>query len=160
MIRGNFILCPVRKQIQSSLTHVDNLAYAIELYLAKTDSVSLQIFNISDDKPYFLRELMQQITSAIEKRQLTCLPFSRTILDIFLYINSKTHLFKNISQPVLDSFNINSILDITKIRKEQNYLPARNIQNSYKEIAEWVGTFGSSREYLKMLPEATWRGHL
>lgn len=159
MIRGRFLFCPVRKEIQSSLTHIDNLGYAIELYLARSASATFRIYNISDDKPYFLKEIALLITSAIENRQLTILPFSRQLFDILLYINNKRRLNKNISQQVLDSFSMNSILDISKIRSELNYSPIRSLQNSCQEIANWVGSYGGSRAYLKKLSDAPWSGY-
>lgn len=157
LIRGNFLLCPLKKHIQTSLTHIDNVAYAIDLFLAQRNSAPLQIFNLTDDKPYFLRELVLQLASAVEKHKLTLVPIPPSVLDIFLYLNSKTNMIKNISQPVLNSLNRNTILDISRIRKELNYNPIKNFQNSCSEIADWVDTFGGRQSYLKQLPNAPWK---
>lgn len=160
LIRGNFILCPFKKHIQSSLTHVDNVAYAIELFLAQTNPIPLQIFNITDDKPYFLRKLAQQISSVIEKHQLTLIPLSKPVLKMFLYLNSKIPIVKNISPLVLNSLDRDAILDISRIRKELNYKPSKNFQNSWVEITDWVSKLGGKQSYLKQLPDAPWIGLL
>lgn len=157
LVRGKFFLCPLRKQIKTSLTHIDNVAYAIDLFIAKKNSAPLQIYNIADAEPYSLREILLQLASAVEKRKLILLPIPATVLDIFLILNSKTGIIKNISQPVLRSTNTNTVLDISRITKELNYIPIKSFYNSYTEIAKWIDSFGGRKNYLKQLPYAPWK---
>lgn len=156
LVRGNFFLCSIRKQIQTSLTHIDNIAYAIDLFIAKKNSAPLQIYNIADAEPYSLREIVLQLASAIEKRKLTLLPVPAPILDMFLVLNSKAGIIKNKNQPVLRSLNTNTVLDISRITKELNYIPIKSFHNSYSEIAEWIDSLGGSKNYLQQLPYAPW----
>ncbi len=156
LIKGRFLFCPFKRNTQSSLTHIDNIGYAIELYLAQKDQNQLQIFNITDEKPYFLRNLAKECTSAIEKRQLIPITVPASLMKVLLFLKSKTGSASNISKPVLRSMGNNSVLDISKIKRELNYRPSKNFQNSCAEIVGWVDSFGSSGNYLKQLSEAPW----
>jgi nucleoside-diphosphate-sugar epimerase len=156
LVKGNFLLCPFKKDIQGSLTHIDNIGYAINLYLAQKEHSKLQIYNISDEKPYLLRELALECLSLLEKQKLIPLSIPGPLMNLLLLINSKTNLFKSISMPVLNSLTRNAVLDISKIKQELKYQPSKNFYNSYTEIAEWIDSFGGSDSYLKQLAEAPW----
>ena len=156
LVKGRFLLCPFKRSTQSSLTHVDNIGYAIELYLAQKDQPQLQIFNITDEKPYFLRELALECSSAVEKRKLLPLSLPISLMKVFLFLNPRTGLGSNISKPVFRSMGNNSVLDISRIKKELKYKPSKNFQNSCAEIACWVDSFGGPTNYIKQLSEAPW----
>jgi nucleoside-diphosphate-sugar epimerase len=156
LVKGQFLLCPFKKNAQSSLTHIDNVGHAIDLYLGQNDQPSLQIFNVTDEKPYFLRELALQCTSAVEKRNLVPLSLPESLMSVFLFLNSKTGLGNNISKPVLRSMGCHSVLDISRIKNELKYNPSKNFQNSCDEIAHWVESLGGSKKYLKHLSDAPW----
>ncbi len=156
LVKGKFLLCPFKKTTQSSLTHVDNIGYAIELYLAQRDQKQLQIFNVTDEKPYLLRDLALECASTVEKRKLVPLSLPGPLMRMFLLMNSKAGVVKNISKPVLRSMEHNSVLDISRIKRELNYSPSKNFHNSCSEIANWVDSFGTSKSYLKQLTEAPW----
>ncbi|MEJ7780887.1 MAG: NAD(P)-dependent oxidoreductase [Daejeonella sp.] len=157
LIKGKFLLCPFKKSIQGSLTHIDNIGYAIDLYLAQKDQAQLNIFNITDEKPYFLKEIALECLSAVEKKRLLPLEIPSPLLKILLMINSKTNILKNMSRPVLNSFSQNAVLDISRIQQELKYMPSRNFQNSCSEIAVWINSFGSSQAYMKQLADAPWK---
>ncbi|MEJ7693043.1 NAD(P)-dependent oxidoreductase [Daejeonella sp.] len=156
LVQGKFLLCPFRKGAQSSLTHVDNIGYAIELYLEQTEPAQLQIFNITDDQPYLLRDLAVDCSSAVEKRKLLPLTLPESLVKMLLFLNSKNNPANIISKPVLKSMGNNSVLDISKIKNELKYQPSKNFHNSCAEIVSWVDSFGSSKNYLKQLSEAPW----
>ena len=156
LIKGKFLLCPFKRNTQSSLTHIDNIGYAIELYLNQKGQDQLQVFNITDEKPYFLRDLALECSSAVEKRKLVPLSVPASLMKVLLFLNSKTDSVNNFSKPVLRSMGNNSVLDISKIKQELNYSPSKNFQNSCAEIVGWVESFGSSKNYLKQLSEAPW----
>jgi len=156
LIKGRFLLCPFKKNMQSSLTHVDNIGYAIELYLAQKDQAQLQVFNITDEKPYTLRDLSLKCSSAVENRKLIPLSLPSSLMKVLLFLNANPKQGSNTSKPVLRSIKNSSILDISRIKKELKYNPPRNFQNSFAEIAEWVHSFGSSTNYLKHLSDAPW----
>lgn len=156
LVKGKFLLCPFKKNILSSLTHVDNVGYAIELYMEQTDQPQLQIFNITDEKPYFIRELALECTSAVEKRRLVPLFLPHSLMKLFLFLNKRTGISDSISKPVLRSIASNSVLDISRIKEELKYRPSKNFHNSCNDIAGWVNSFGSSAHYLKHLSDAPW----
>lgn len=156
LVKGKFLLCPFKTDIQGSLTHIDNVGYAIDLYLAQKNHSKLQIYNISDEKPYLLREVALECLSALEKRKLIPLSIPGPLMNVLLLINSKTNLVKGISRPVLSSLTRNAVLDISRIKQELNYQPSKNFYNSCAEIAGWIDSFGGSDSYLKQLPDAPW----
>jgi nucleoside-diphosphate-sugar epimerase len=156
LVKGKYLLCPFKKQTQSSLTHVDNIGYAIELFLKQRNQPSLQIFNITDEKPYYLKELALDCSARVEKREFVPLSLPRPLLDLFMFFNSKGTATHNMSKPVLNSLGKNGVLDISRIKHDLNYNPSKNFQNSCKEIVAWIDTFGSSKNYLKNLSNAPW----
>lgn len=155
LVRGSYLICPFKRNIQSSLTHVDNVGYAIELFFGQENSPPVQIFNISDEEPYFLRDLLLQCSRAVKKKQLRAISPPPFLLHMLIRVSSGLYK-KNTSQPVLKSFDGNTILDISAIRKQLNYRPVKNFQNSCTEIAGWLDTFGSPENYLKQLSDAPW----
>lgn len=156
LVKGKFLLCPFKKDTQSSLTHVDNIGYAIDLYLAKNDQKPLQIFNITDEKPYVLKDLALECASAVKKVKLVPLSLPEPLMRMFLLMNSKSGILKNISKPVLRSVGHSSVLDISLIKRELKYSPTKNFHNSCSEIASWVDSFGTPNSYLQQLTEAPW----
>jgi nucleoside-diphosphate-sugar epimerase len=156
LVKGRFLLCPFSKDTQSSLTHVDNIGYAIELYLAKTEHKPLQIFNITDEKPYFLKDLALECASSLKKIRLVPLPLPGPLLRVFLLMNSRSGKLKNISKPLLRSMGHSCVLDISLIKRELKYQPTKNFQNSCTEIANWVDSFGTPKSYLQQLTDAPW----
>jgi nucleoside-diphosphate-sugar epimerase len=156
LVKGKFLLCPFNKATQSSLTHVDNIGYAIELYLAKTDHKPFQVFNITDEKPYFLRELALECASSVKKIRLVPLPLPGPLMRIFLLMNSRGGTLKSISKPLLRSMGNSCVLDISLIKRELKYQPTKNFHNSCAEIAGWVNSFGNSNSYLQQLTDAPW----
>lgn len=156
LVKGNFLLCPFKKETQSSLTHIDNIGYAIDLYLARKDQKQFQVFNITDEKPYLLWELALECASAVKKVNLIPLGLPAPIVRMFLLLNTKKGVVRNISKPVLQSMENNSVLDISLIKRELNYRPTKNFHNSCSEIASWVHSFGTPNSYLKQLIDAPW----
>ncbi|WP_411272848.1 NAD-dependent epimerase/dehydratase family protein [Daejeonella sp.] len=156
LVKGKFLLCPFKSNTQGSLTHVDNVGYAIELYMEQKNQPKLQIFNITDEKPYLLRELALECISAVEKRKLVPLSLPESLMKAFLFLNPRSRIGDMISKPVLKSIGSNSILDISRIKEELKYRPPKNFHNSCEDIAVWVHSFGSSKKYLKRLSDAPW----
>lgn len=156
LVKGRFLLCPFKEEAQSSLTHVDNIGYGIELYLAQRDQPPLQIFNITDEKPYVLRELAIECSSAVTKRKLIPISLPNSLINLLLSLNSPKGLAPGISRPVLKSMGSSSILDISRIKKELKYSPTRNFGNSCSEISTWIGSFGTPKNYLNRLNDAPW----
>jgi len=93
------------------------------------------------------------LASTVEKHKIRLVPFSPSFLDFFIHINSKTSIINNISPPVLNSLNRNTILNISKIKNELKYNPTKNFHNSCAEIANWVDKFGGRKKYLKKVAE-------
>lgn len=155
LVKGRFFLCPFKRNTQSSLTHIDNIGYAIGLYLEQHHAPKFQVFNITDEKPYNLRNLAIECSSALTKRKMIPLSLPLPVMRYFINQQPASDIEKNISKPF---FNLtrSTVLDISRIKKELNYNPTKNFQNSCSEIAEWLDTFGSTQTYLQQLQNAPW----
>lgn len=156
LVKGKFLLCPFKRNTQGSLTHVDNVGYAIELFIEQKNQPKLQIFNITDETPYILRDLALECISAVEKRKLIPVSLPDSLMKIFILLNHRSGVSDIVSKTVLKSIGSNSILDISRIKQELKYRPSKNFHNSCVDIAGWVDSFGSSTAYLKRLSEAPW----
>lgn len=156
LVKGNFLFCPFKSHTKSSLTHVDNIGYAIELYIKQANTPQFQIFNITDEKPYFLKQLALDCTSAVEKRKLVPITLPASLMKLFSFLNSHQIKSSNSSRPVLQPVGDHSVLDISRIKEVLKYNPSKNFYNSYTEIAGWVDSFGNSTSYRKRLADAPW----
>lgn len=156
LVKGNYLLCPFKKTTQSSLTHVDNIGYAIELFLGQPNPAPLQVFNITDEKPYQLKELALECSSKVEKRNFKPLSLPKPLMDLYLFLNKKSLFANQMSKPLFNSLSKNAILDISKIKHDLKYKPSKNFHNSCDEITAWIDSFGSSKNYLKSLDNAPW----
>ena len=156
LISGNLLLCPVRDNIHTSLTHVDNIGYAIELFIDKKDAKPINIYNICDEKPYSLKDLMLITASSVWKKQFKPVYIPRFILELVLFVNTRMHNYKTISRPVVDSLNKNAVLDTWRIRKELGYMPQNTFDKTLPQIIKWIDSFGGAKEYIKRPQEALW----
>ncbi len=131
-VYGALFFCPIKKNILTSLTHVDNIAYAIKLFLEQANAPALQIFNIADNQPYHLRTLMIDILSAATRKKLKVIQVPVIRLRLFVILKTKLNHFKKTSPIAVHYFKKSSVLDISKIKQELNYKPSWHF---YKEIA-------------------------
>ncbi len=125
--------CPIKKRVITSLTHVDNIADAIKLFLEQVDAPELQIFNITDDRPYYLRKLMINILSEVTQKRLKVIQLPVVSFKLLSILNTKLNQFKKLNPLIVNSLQINSILDISKIKQELNYKPSRYFYNFLSE---------------------------
>src|SRR5690606_31184002 len=125
LITGNRLLCPVPGDVISSMTHVENIGYAIELFIQQGPAAPVSIYNICDESPCPLQDIMVETASLLKGKKLKPLQVPDFLLDSMLFLNSKTLHYKTVSKPVIDSLKKNAVLDISKIKSQLGYQPTR-----------------------------------
>ncbi len=151
MIKRHTVFIPTNNTIQTSATHIENLAYAIGLFLNQRNKPVLQVFNIADDEVYSLKAMSLKILSAVEGGNLNVVPIPLAVVKAISFFNPKrvsTLAFKAITQ--------NSILDLKNIKKSLNYNPLYTFDNSYTEIGKWINSLGGKNVYMKNLKDVPW----
>lgn len=154
LVKFQKILCPVDNEITTSATHVDNLAYAIELFLKQNGTSKFQVFNIADKSIYKLKDIILKTIFAVEGRSLPVVDISLwpRILPVF----SKIVRSKHLTPIALMALTENSVLDLGSITKTLNYDPKQNFDNSYCKIGKWIKALGGKKDYIKSITDAPW----
>ena len=156
LLKGDTIFCTVDKNVKSSLTHVENIAYAIELFINQRDAENLQFFNVTDDEEYPLCDSIIELLSAIEGRHLSLISIPSTALNAIDRIYSKLTFLKQLNPALFQSIHKNSVLNLHCIRQKLVYKPKRNLHNSIAEIAKWIKYVGGKKAYSEQLSSAPW----
>lgn len=156
LLKGHTIFCTVDRKVKTSLTHVENIAYAIELFLHQKDGENLQIYNVTDDEEYPICESIVELLSVIEGRQLELINIPSTALNAIDRIYSKLTFLKQLNPALFQSIHKNSVLNLNCIRKNLVYKPPRNLHNSINEIARWIKYVGGKKAYNAQLSAAPW----
>jgi len=151
LVKDGTIFSPVDKNIKTSLTHIENIAYAIGLFFRQKEAESLQIYNVADESVYLLTDTIREILSAIEDHPLHVVHVPLKPLSAIDKLYSKLHFIKKLHPAILDAIHQNSVLDLHCIQKGLHYKPGRNFQNSVAEIAGWIKSMGGKKAYLQQL---------
>ena len=152
MIKAGVIICPVADHIETSATHVDNLAYAIDLFLNQPKQPAFQVLNIADDCVYKLQNLIAKTLATVEGRKLRLINISK----LLPYMSGKIQLSKDLSPIALKALSTNSVLDLTNIKKSLVYSPSTTFGESCLELGKWIKSIGGKKAYLKSLNEVPW----
>jgi 2-alkyl-3-oxoalkanoate reductase len=150
LVRNNKMIRAGSMNVKLSMTHFENFAIAIESCIY-ADKKGLHIYNVADDETYVLYDVVKKLLSEIYSRELT---EKRLPLWVFkwmsiLKVGEATPLFLNTVSKSL-------ALDISKIKREMNYAPVLNFDNSLKEIADWVNVVGGIEVVKRADPRLAW----
>ena len=151
LVRWQTIFYPANNRLQTSATHINNIAYAIELFLSWQNKSPLQLFNIADDQVYSLKDLTLKMLNAVEGRSLSVVNVPLSVLRSLANINPK-----RVSPLALKIFTKNSVLDLGHIKNALAYQPSYSFDNSYIEIGEWVHNLGGKKVYIDNLKDVPW----
>jgi nucleoside-diphosphate-sugar epimerase len=131
-IKGNKMFVPGDLNVQTSLTHIDNLSEAIKLCIQK-QLPGVSIYNVSDNKTYNLRAIFGAILKAkTGKGKMIHIPVSiiKTIINIQRIVGQRS----NITNQSLNYLCQNSVIDNSKIYNELGYRGTKNFFESLPEI--------------------------
>ena len=154
--KGATIYCSVDKNVKTSLTHIENLAYSIDLFLHQEDAPPLQIYNIADEPVYSLCDSITDILSAIEDQPLELVNMPGTVPDTINMMNAGLSLIRPVDAAVPKPIHHNSVLDLYCIRKHLQYKPRKSLYNSINEIAGMVRSVGGKSLYVQQLSSLPW----
>jgi nucleoside-diphosphate-sugar epimerase len=156
LIKRQTIFCPVNKATLTSATHVDNLAFAIDLFFKQADKPALQLFNIADAPVYKLRDMVLKSLYAVGGENLRKVDVPHSIIKLLAAINSKLHFSGQLSPVVLEALLKNTVLNISPIQATLGYKPLYTFDDSCKQIGDWVNRIGGEKVYLQSLTDAPW----
>ncbi|GEO04533.1 dTDP-4-dehydrorhamnose 3,5-epimerase [Adhaeribacter aerolatus] len=156
LIKRNIVFCPVSAQISTSLTHVDNIAYAINLFLRQASQPALQIYNVADAPVYNLRQCVLQLLSAVYQQELKVCSIPVSLLKLLTDLNKIVPFSAKLNPLVLNTLTQSAVLDISAIRENLGYQPRYYFENRYPQIAAWLHGVGGLNYYLNNLAQMPW----
>lgn len=136
LVRNKKMIRAGSMNVKLSMTHFSNVAMAIEscIYSQKK---GLHIYNVADDETYVLYDVVKKLFAAIYSHDLYEKKVPLWVLKCMsvLKMGEATPLFINTVSRSL-------VLDLSKIKREMNYAPVLNLDQSLNEIAAWVEAVG------------------
>jgi len=148
LVRAGRIFAPGEMRVSSSLTHVDNLCRAVETCVTHWQSGSAgqaQTFNVADTAPYEMRNVVQQLLSNIQGKELQFKALPLRPMETLANVLEKLKLARQFSPYALAAVSKNATLDLQKITQTLGYDPQRNLRESLPELAAWVRQVGIHR---------------
>lgn len=150
LVRNNKMIRAGSMNVNLSMTNFANFAIAVESCIA-AEKKELHVYNVADDEVYTLYDVLKKLLAALYSSEL---PEKKIPLWIFkcmsaLKMGEATPLFINTVSKSL-------VLDIAKIKREMNYAPVFNFDNSLKEIADWVTAVGGIQVVKEADPRLAW----
>jgi 2-alkyl-3-oxoalkanoate reductase len=156
LVKEDKIYLPVPPTVQTSLTHVENIGYAISLFLQKQNQPPLQIFNVADEPVYNLRETIMRATTAVYQKPLKMIPVPATAFKLLVGLNKLFRFSPGLNPMTQRILTQNAILDITEIKKKLNYSPRLTFDQTVPDISQWITGLGGVDAYLAQKESAPW----
>lgn len=148
LIKGHKLILPSHVSKNISLTHIDNFVQAIDLCVEKQDKGTFT-YNVADDKIYNLGDAITNLLSSVTENNLIPLKLPAPLWDSLIFANKIFKFNPNLSSFASKQLTQTALLDISLIKQELNYQPKRTLDNSYREIGNWVHNYGGWKKYLK-----------
>lgn len=139
-----------KMNVTISMTHFSNFAWAIECCMY-SDKTGLNVYNISDAKPYVLYDVLKKIMLEIHGRELPEKKVPLWVLKTMagLKIGDVTPMFIN-------TVSRNMSLDISKIKREMDYNSYTHFDQVLKHVAQWVKDNGGVEVIKRGDPGLAW----
>lgn len=144
------LFTPGKMNIKVSMTHYKNLAHAIDCCI-NSSRKGINTYNVADEESYIFIDVLRSITNAIYGKQLA----EKQIPIALLKLMSKVNL-GGITPLLVRSLTKDMALDISKIKKELDYKPTHNINNSLAELKAWVQSIGGTEVIKKADKQIAW----
>ena len=150
LVRNNKMIRPGSMNVRLSMTHFSNFATAVECCLL-SQKKGFNIYNVTDDKPYSLYDVARKLLTMLYTADL---PEKKIPLWI---LKCMSHLKLGDATPLfINTISKDFVLDISKIKRELNYVPVTDFDSSIYEIGEWVKTIGGTEVLKKATPSLAW----
>lgn len=141
---------PGKMNITVSMTHYKNLAHAIDCCV-NSSLKGINTYNVADENPYILMDVLRSITQSIYGKKLTEKPIPIGLLKLMSKVN-----LGGITPLLVRSLTKDMALDISKIKKELHYQPSENIARSLPELKDWVENIGGIEVVKKAERKIAW----
>jgi nucleoside-diphosphate-sugar epimerase len=132
-----------KRDVMVDLTYVENVAEAILLAIDTPAKYSGSIYNITNDEPYPLHQVIQNLLSAMGlpyKEKKIPYPVARSLaylLEIVSIFYPKEPLF---TQYAVGALTFSQTLSINKAKTELGYAPKISIEEGINRYAKWWKT--------------------
>jgi nucleoside-diphosphate-sugar epimerase len=150
MMKNGRMIAPGKMDVQTSMTHFDNFAHAVECCIASSKQ-GVHTYNVCDASTMKLFDSLKMIQDVIHKQNVPVKHIPISVIRLLAAFGAKgmTPLFvRTISSDV--------VLDISKIKSEIGYTPGVTFSDSLNEISEWVEKIGGSDILRQGKPELAW----
>lgn len=127
---------PGKLEIQLSMTHYKNMAHAIECCI-ESDLKGIRTYNVSDDRQYVMINVLRKLFKTLFGAELKEKEIKIGLLKILAFFR-----IQGFTPLLVRALTQNMVLDITKIKKELNYSPEIEFENSLDEIKDWTASIG------------------
>lgn len=146
-----------------SPTHVGNICQGLSLII-KSRQEGLKIYNITDNDTICLNDVYLKLINLFDlKIQVQHIPYLLAY-SLAMALESKSKFIPTykplITKDVANQFTNTSILSIENLSKDLGYKPKLNINEGFKDLANWVESIGGLSVYLKRYRSLTWDGKL
>lgn len=147
LVRKNTLVLPENLTKNISLTHIDNLLAAIDSCVSKQTSTNM-IINVADNEIYDLNHILTTLLPAVTNQKLKVLKIPRHFWEAIINLNELICFNPSLTKFATSSLTKDAILNIDAASSALDYAPAKNFDNSYFEIAEWINKTGGWKTYL------------
>lgn len=137
--RAGRLLCVGNGRNRISLTHVDNLAHAVALALEQPQAVG--VYNVADEEVATVREVLRDLMTALHMGGKP-LFIPRAAAIVLAALSTPVARVRNSPDgPLLTRYAVeqvsgNGVLDISRAKASLGYVPKRNREEAFREIAE------------------------
>ena len=135
------VFFPGNKDVGASMTHIDNLRYAIELVIAKKQT-GTHTYNVADGKTYQLRTVIKELLENSFNKNWNYKNIPVPILHMLVTAFEMAGIRSNLTKQAIDYFSKPNILDIQKIKKELGYEPITDFEKEKEKLFGWIKKTG------------------
>jgi nucleoside-diphosphate-sugar epimerase len=139
MMRNGKMVAPGKMNVQTSMTHFDNFAHAIECCL-NSGKEGKHAYNVSDADTMKLFDSLKMIQDGVHKQNVPVKHVPLPIIRLLSVFGAK-----GITPLFVRTISSNVVLDISKIKQEVGYSPTKTFRGSLPEITAWVESIGGSK---------------
>ncbi len=140
LVKKRRLLLPGSLNILTSMTSIQNLAYAIEQLLLNEEANG--VYNVSDSKPYNLRYVVTSLINSIYGRDLSNHEIPISFLNFIAKVNDKLSISSSINSHSLGYMKNTCTLDISKLKSTIDYSKSTVFENRLSDISKWVNLVG------------------
>ena len=127
LVKKHFILLPKHTTTRISLTHINNLIFAVQQCLSlQRQHYDTYVFNVADETIYSLKEAIPSLLQHVSQKNLKVVFIPKQLWIILVKINSKFHFIPELTSFGSRQLTQSAILDISAIKNQLAYVSTYN----------------------------------